>query len=151
MDELVVGQRKQIHMTANDLQQIQDHVGFQLPLYYRETLLNYPFKHDSFAEEFMLPNCHQAVKDLNDASISIGSGIQAFFIGSDGGEEQYFVDASTQESGVFVFDLETGEHRNLSPSWSSFLDHIHSTHTEIEEDEKAEEARRNSKKWWQFW
>lgn len=138
-------------MTGSELQQIEERMAFRIPSYYRETLLNYPFERDSFADEFMLPNCPQAVIELNDAGISTGTGVQALFIGSDGGEERYFVDASLPDSGVFVFDLETGKQRQLSPSWSCYLDHIHATQTELEEDEKAGQERRSTKKWWQFW
>lgn len=81
-------------MTTSELQRIEDHVGFRLPSYYRETLLQYPFPRGSFAEEFLLPDCPEAVLDLNDVVASLGPGVQALFIGNDGGEERYFVDAS---------------------------------------------------------
>ena len=99
----------------------------------------------------MLPNRPQEVMELSEADFSSPAIGQPFFIGSDGGEEWYFVDASKPDSGVFVFELETGKHRSLTPTWAAYLDHIRATQAEIAADEEAERARRQNKKWWQFW
>jgi hypothetical protein len=139
------------HMTDQDFRSIETHVGFPLPASYRATLSSYPFDSDFFAAEFMLPNDPEAVIELNDAEISSSDIAKPFFIGSDGGEERFFVDASKQESGVFVFELETGKHRSLVPTWAAFLDHIHAAHVEIAADGEAMRKRKLNKKWWEFW
>jgi hypothetical protein len=128
-------------MTESDLQQIEQHVGFALPATYRTTLLNYPFEPGSFADEFMLPNRPQEVIELSDVDFSSPAISQ----------EWYFVDASKPDSAVFVFELETGKHKSLSPTWTAYLDHIRATHSEIAADEAAERQRKQNKKWWQFW
>ncbi len=138
-------------MTDEEFQSIEKHVGFPLPAFYRATLSSYPFDSDSFAAESMLPNDPKEVIELNDAEISSSDIGKPFFIGSDGGEECFFVDASMQDSGVFVFELETGKHRQLVPTWTAFLDHIRAEHAEIAADEEAMRQRKLNKKWWEFW
>jgi hypothetical protein len=138
-------------MTESDLQQIEKHVRFTLPASYRATLLRYPFEAGSFADEFMLPNRPQQVIELSGSDFSSPEIGQPFFIGSDGGEECYFLDASKTNSGVFVFKLETGKHSLFSSTWTAYLDHIRAIHTEIAADEEAERQRKQNKKWWQFW
>jgi hypothetical protein len=138
-------------MTDQEFQSIEKHVGSPLPASYRATLSSYPFAPDSFAAEFMLPNDPKAVIELNSAEMSSPDIGKPFFIGSDGGEEWFFVDASKEDSGVFVFELETGKHRPLVPNWTAFLDHIQAEHAEIAADEEAMRQRRLNKKWWEFW
>lgn len=138
-------------MTEGELQQIEDHVGFALPAYYRDTMLHYPFEPGSFADELMLPNCPEAVIDLNDTPFLENSDMLPLCVGVDGGEERYFIDASRPNSRVFVFDLETGKHRPFESTWASYLHHIRAVLRELKEDEEAERLRNQSKKWWRFW
>jgi len=138
-------------MTDQDFQSIGKHLGFPIPAYYRATMSSYPFSADSFAAEFMLPDDPEQVIDLNEIHISSPEVSKPFFIGSDGGEERFFVDAAKSDSGVFVFELETGKHRPLTPTWTAFFEHIQAAHAEIEADKKAMEQRKLNKKWWEFW
>jgi hypothetical protein len=138
-------------MTDQDFQSIEKKLGFVLPAFYRATLSSYPFKSDSFAAEFMLLNVPKEVIDLNDVEFSSPDIGKPFFIGCDGGEEWFLVDASSQDGRVFVFELETGKHRPLAPDWAAFLDHIRAAHTEIAADEEAMRQRKLTKKWWEFW
>lgn len=138
-------------MTDQDFQSIEKHIDFQLPAYYRATLSDYPFRADSFAAEFMLPDDPEQVIELSEIDVSSPRISKSFFIGSDSNEERFFVDAAKPDSGVFVFELETGKHRPLAPTWTAFLDHIRATHAEIEADEEAMEQRKLNKKWWEFW
>lgn len=126
-------------------------MGFTLPASYRATVLSYPFEPDSFADEVMLPNRLDAVIDLSGAKFSSPEIGKPFFIGSDGGEEMYFVDASKPDSGVLVYEMKTGKHRSLVPTCAAYLDHIHTIHAEIVADEEADRQRKLNKKWWQFW
>ncbi len=138
-------------MTDQDFKSIEAHIGFPLPVSYRATLSSYPFDRDSFAAEFMLPNAPKVVIELNGTEISCSGIGRPFFIGDDGGDEKFFVDASNDDSGVFVFELETGKHRPLVPTWTAFLNHIRAQHAEIAADEEAMRQRKLNKKWWEFW
>jgi hypothetical protein len=138
-------------MTEADLRQIEARLGFPLPGAFRLTALSYPFSPDSFAEEFMLPSQPSEVIDMNEAGLPVVGIDRPFFVGSDGGEERYFVDASNAESPVYVYELETGRHRVLVDSWEKYMDHIRATLAEIAADEERERQRKLTKRWWQFW
>ena len=98
----------------------------------------------------MLPKRLDAVIDLIGAKFSSPEIGKPFYIGSDGGEEMYFVDASKPDSGVMVYEMKTGKHRSLVPTCAAYLDHIHTIHAEIVADEEADRQRKLNKKWWQF-
>ena len=138
-------------MTDADLGDIEARLGFPLPAAFRSTVLSYPFSPGSFADEFMLPNRSRDVMDLNEIGVAIVGVERPFFIGSDGGEERYFVDASRSESPVYVFELETGHHRVLVASWADYLDHIRDTDAEIAADEAVAKQRELTSRWWKFW
>ena len=138
-------------MTEADLGQIEARLGFPLPAAFRSTALNYPFSPDSFADEFMLPSQPSDFIDMNQAGVSLAGIGRPFFVGSDGGEERYLVDASKAESPVYVYELETKRHRVLVDSWASYLDHIRDALAEIAADEDREKQRKLTKRWWEFW
>jgi len=138
-------------MTEIDLKRIEKELGFAVPDYYRATMLNYPFGTDSFADDCMLPSRPDRVIELVGVDSHFDGIEQPFFVGTDGGEEWYFVDSSKPDSGVFVFQLETGKHESLSPSWNAYLEHIRAIDAEGAADEAAELERKRNKKWWQFW
>jgi hypothetical protein len=142
-------------VTETDLAEIEARLGFPVPSSFRATALAYPFQPDSFADEFMLPNRPSDVIDLNEAGARVVDIKRPFFIGSDGGEEWYFVDASEPDSAVYVYELETGRHRVLVASWAAYLGSIRETHAEIAADQasdgSAAKHRRLSKHWWEFW
>ena len=138
-------------MNDEDFRTIEASVGFPLPGAYRATMASYPFAADSVAAESMLPNDASAVIDLNVAKYPCAGIGRPFFIGDDSGEERFFVDASTQDSGVFVFELETGRVRLLVASWGKFLEYIRAQDAEIAADQEAMRQRKLNKKWWEFW
>jgi hypothetical protein len=138
-------------MTEADLRQIEARLGFPLPAAFRSTALSYPFSPDSFADEFMLPSQPSEFIDMNEADVPIAGIGRPFFVGSDGGEERYFVDASRAESPVYVYELETKRHRVLADSWANYLDHIRDTLAEIAADQVREKQRKLKKRWWKFW
>lgn len=139
-------------MTQSELEEIEQRLGLSLPAEYRTTMLSYPFTAGSFADECMLPNRPTAVLDLNEARVPLPASVaRPFFVGSDGGEESYFVDAARLDSPVFVFELETGRHRIQAASWVAYLQGIRDTLVEIAVDEQAERERRLTKRWWEFW
>ena len=138
-------------MTTADLQAIEDRLNIKLPGSYRAIMAAYPFSPDSFAAEAMLLDEVDAVVDLNSAGVVIQGVSRPFFIGSDLGEEWYFLDPADNESPVFVYELETGEHRVLDPSLEKYCDRVRAMEREIEAEEKAEMDRKPGKKWWAFW
>jgi hypothetical protein len=138
-------------MNESDIRGIETALGGPVPASYRQTMLQYPFPKDSFADEFMLPNQASVVIELN-SEAAVPSGIsRAFIVGSDGGEESYCVDAEAPESPVYVFELESGTQKVFAASWSAYLEAIRTTLSEIAADEAAEDARKARKVWWQFW
>ena len=138
-------------MTEAELRLIEERLGYSLPEEYNSTVLNYPFAADSFANEFMLLDNVDAVVELNEAGVEIGDVERPFFVGSDGGEEWFFIDASKEESPVFVFQLESGKHHIRAGTWGGYLEEIRTAHAEIEADEEAARQRKLTKQWWEFW
>lgn len=138
-------------MTDAELEVIEEHLAVVLPKAYRATVRDYPLPANSFGVEGMLLNSPEAVIELNAAGAEIDGVVSPFFIGSDLGEEWYFLDASMPNSPVYVYQLESGEHRVLDATLGQFLDRIRKVDSEIEADEKAEKDRRLNKKWWEFW
>ena len=131
--------------------QTENDLGFPLPSFYRETVLNYPFEPGSFAEEFMLPNHAAELIDLNSEELLPSTIGRPIFVGSDGGEDRYFVDTTEEDNGVFFYELETDSHRSLTPTWATYLEKFRATHAQIAADEEAARMRKENKKWWQFW
>ena len=100
----------------------------------------------------MLQHDIELMREYNDPVLLRRMGIDSlFFVGSDGGEEYYFVDASKEDSEVFVLEIENGTHRNYAPSWAAYLEKINSSHDEVLADEQYMAELRKNKKWWQFW
>ncbi len=138
-------------VTDAELKTIEECLTVALPEAYRATLRDYPFPSESFGAESMLLNSAESVIEFNTEGAEIDGVVSPIFIGSDLGEEWYFLDASRTDSPVFVYQLETGEHQVLDTTLERFLDRIRAVGEEIEADEKAEEERRLNKKWWEFW
>jgi hypothetical protein len=151
-DRVAVGRTSRgTFMTEADLRQIEARLGFPLPAAFQSTVLSYPFPADSFADEFMLPSQAGEVVNMNVDGVPTAGIDRPLFVGSDGGEERYFVDAGRTASPVYVYELETGRHRVLVDSWGKYLDHIRDTLAEIAADEDREKQRKLTKRWWEFW
>ncbi len=138
-------------MTQDEIDEIEGSLSLRLPAGYRGTLLSYPFLAGSFADEFLLLNRAKDLLALNPTRLAISGIEKPFVIGSDGGEESYFLDAANAEPGVFVFDLETGNHRLLARSLPAYVDYIRTILDEIAADEEDEKRRSTSRRWWEFW
>jgi len=139
-------------VTQSEIVEIERRLGFALPESYRSTMLAYPFPPDSFGNECLLPNRPSDVVDLNEAGVTGPEQVgRAFFVGSDGGEESYFVDATKSDSPVYVFEIETGRHRVHCPSWEAYLQQIRDTDAEIAADREAARQRKLTKRWWEVW
>jgi hypothetical protein len=137
-------------MTEADFRKIESTLNVSLPEFYRTTMLSYPFPVDSFAEEFLLPNDPEPVLEYNQHPCEYEETGAPFVIGSDGGEEIYFIDLAVDSSQVFTYEMETGKHVEKATDWTEYLGQIESNLKEID-DERAEQERKANKKWWEFW
>jgi hypothetical protein len=136
-------------MIQSDINAIQEKLGFELPLFYTETMINYPFPNGSFGEEFMLTNNIEILLDCNGVFVKDDL---CFAVGSDGGEYIYYIKLDGQET-VYIYDLENSDSHNsvVAHSWKNYLEKIMKEHQDIEEDERKMAERKKNKKWWQFW
>ncbi len=138
-------------MKESDIRKIESALNVTLSEFYRATMLAYPFPANSFANEFLLPNDPNPILEHNQhSSVYPGIGKQ-FVIGSDGGEEMYFIDLAADSSQVFTFDMETGKHTPKATDWTKYLKQIEADLKEIKGDEKIEQERKANKKYWEFW
>ncbi len=137
-------------MIESDIRMIESSLNMLLPEYYRRTMLDYPFPANSFANEFLLPNDPEPIIDYNQGSGEHPGIGKLFIIGSDGGEELYFVDLTADNSCVFTFDMETGKHTTKASDWMEYLRQVENELKEIKENEKPERERKANKKWWEF-
>jgi len=137
-------------MKESDIRKIESALNVTLPEFYRATMLTYPFPADSFANEFLLPSDPKSILGHNQHSGEYPVIGKPFVIGSDGGEEMYFVDLATDSSQVFTFDIETGKHTTKAADWTMYLRQIEADLKEIKGDEKLEQERKANKKWWGF-
>jgi hypothetical protein len=132
-------------ITAEDLDRIEQELGLQLPGDYRSLMLDYPFPADSYTAECLLVNDPEALKELAAERDPLPP--QSFIVGDDGGEELYFIDLTRASSPVYVFQLETGQVKEASPSLQAYVQACEQTEREINGDE----VKRSDRKWWQFW
>ena len=138
-------------MNESEIKKIEASLGFSLPEFYKSTMLIYPFPTDSFADEFLLPNNSLTIIEYNQPPCEHTDIGQPFVLGSDGGEELYFIDVSSGLSQVFVFDIETGEHNLKAKNWQDYLSIIEADSKNIAQEEKTEKERKSKKRGWEFW
>lgn len=136
-------------MIQSDIDTIQEKLGIDLPSFYIDTMLTYPFPKNSFGEEFMLTN---SVEILLDCNVVFSKEDKCFAVGTDGGEFIYYIKLNGEET-VYIFDMEKSDSHNSveASSWKIYLESITKVHQEIEDDERLEAERKKYKKWWQFW
>jgi hypothetical protein len=72
-------------------------------------------------------------------------------IGTDGGEEYYYLDLREQSGPVLRFDLETGELSVFCDSFEHYVWRCREIDNAIEKDEREAAERAERRKWWQFW
>ena len=138
-------------MKESDIRKIESALNVTLPEFYRATMLTYPFPANSFANEFLLPNDPIPILEYNQHSGEYPGIGKLFVIGSDGGEEMYYVDLAADSSQVFTFDMEIGKHTPKAADWTKYLRQIETDLKEIKGDEKAGQERKANKKCWEFW
>lgn len=137
-------------MTDNDLDRIERELGIRLPVDYREIMRAYPFGPGTHAAEFGLPDDADGLITANRGPGP--HGFAGYFrIGSDGGEEEYYIDLHRIRSPVYRYALETSERTIVSDDLNQYVQRCMAIEAEIEEDERELRRRREGRTWWQFW
>lgn len=115
-------------------QKIEKELEISLPSNYKRILERYPFPKDSFATE-MLSNNEDYLIGLNNKNywshVNFNE-IEPFFIGSDGGEETYFIDIKDLNTPVYLYDIEEDKYYKKSDSIKDFLIYIESDPESLE-------------------
>jgi hypothetical protein len=131
-------------MTNAELLEIEEELGFELPLFYRTTQLacvSRPAVAPQSRNPMLLDD-PQEVLELNRGGIEM-SGIGCpFFVGSDGGEKFYFVDATEPMSPVYCCEGEPDYHKIQAWSWSKYLTQIDNATGNSERKDAVQ------KRWW---
>jgi hypothetical protein len=148
-------------MTPSELDRIEEVLGITLPEAYRATMGVYPFDSDATASDCMLPNDAEWVINANrglDRHFLLHHGKGRWvptknhlLIGTDGGEEYYYLDLREKSCPVLAFDLETGNLSVFCDNFERFVCRCREIDDEIEEDERKAAERAEGRKWWQFW
>lgn len=134
-------------MTGDELQKIEQKLGFSLPAYYRATMIAYPFSDYEYTSKYFLADNLKAVIKNNSKPKAIEGISRIFFVGGDPQGEQYFVDAANAESPVYALEPKTGKHSIKAKTWGEFLDILRADIKDLEDEivaEQAEDAAANT-------
>jgi hypothetical protein len=141
-------------MTPERIAEVEDALGVTFPKAYRDLLAAYPFPAGSLADECLVLNDAEALISLNRASrdaLSQTPAERPFLIGSDCGEEVYFVDLASPACPVYAFELETWQTRPLAESLSAWTEDVRRDLAAIARDEAAEQERQARRPGIRFW
>lgn len=120
---------------------LEKRLNIKLPSSYSQVIEKYPFPKDSFATE-IFSNDEEYLIDLNNKTywshINFNE-IEPFFIGSDGGEETYFIDIKDSNTPVYLYDIEKDKYYKKSDSIKDFLRYIESDPESLETYSPKEE------------
>ncbi len=122
--------------TREDIDKIEKLLGIVLPNYYKSTIMNYPFPKNSLADDCLLLYDPELIIKNNDSSfleIIITPKIKPFCIGTDGGEEVYYIDLNCEETKVFAYSRETGKSEIYTTSLADYIKKIEEIIKEVEE------------------
>jgi hypothetical protein len=131
-------------MTNEELQKIEQRVGFALPDYYKLTMAGYPFLEDEFTTPYLLPDNPKAVIRYNTKPPHVEGISKIFFIGGDPRFQLYFVNAALSDSPVYIFDLKTRKHSIKARTWNEYLELIRKEMKEVENEEAFERAQKKA-------
>ena len=117
------------NMSEAELEHLAVKLGINLPDFYIQTMLEYPYSSDSFAAEFTLCTDVETILDCNSV---FASEDKNYAIGHDGGGYIYYIKLTGEES-VYIHDMERSKaHISLvAESWSDFLGFIDREEEEI--------------------
>ncbi len=110
-------------MTAQDLDNMEEALGFALPADYREVMLNYPFPPEAAGYEILMDEPVISADPFNH-QLKTPDVRQPFMIGGVTGKQIYYMDADRRDSPVFARDLKKGIKWEFQPSLAAFVDHI---------------------------
>jgi hypothetical protein len=133
-------------VTWDELQKIEQKLGFPLPPYYRATMLAYPFSNYEYTAKYFLAGNYKTVIKNNSQQIVIEEISSIFFVGGDPQGEQYFVDAAKVESPVYALDSKTGKYSIKAKTWVEFLDILRADIKDLEEEIAAERTQQAAAK-----
>ena len=122
-------------MTEADLSEVEAELGITLPDFYRTTMLNYPFPEKSYVAQSSLVNDPKAILKYLRMTWGLPGIGRPYGVGSDGGEEVYFIDLTASDTRVYVYNHETAKHHVLAKDWEAYLSGIR-----IEQEQKPEEV-----------
>lgn len=125
-------------MTGDELQKIEQKIGFTLPDYYRATMIAYPFSSYEYTSKYFLADNLKTVIKNNSSKRTVGGFSKIFFVGGDPEGEKYFVDATKSESSVYAFDPQTGEYSIKAKTWGDFLEILRADIKDLEDEIAAE-------------
>jgi hypothetical protein len=128
-------------MTGDELQKIEQKLGFSLPAYYRTTMAAYLFSNYEYTAKYFLADNLKAVIKNNSKQKMVEGISHLFFIGGDPQGEQYFVDAGKIESPIYALQPETGKHSIKAKTWAEFLGILRADIKDLEEEIAAEQAQ----------
>ena len=136
-------------MTEKGLDKIESELKIILPVFYKTTMLNYPFKPDSYAKEFSLTTDVEQIIGINS---TFEYSEKKFAVGTDGGEWSFYIKLDSDDK-VYIFDLEESHINNtiFANSWDEYLKNIAKEEEDIEKEMEKSKKRKVNKKWWQFW
>jgi hypothetical protein len=143
-------------MTAADIQRIEQALSVKLPADYQHLLVNHPFPDGSSAAACMVirnaevlihvnknRSLHFRIMNLQRAGKRVPQP-HHFLIGSDGGDEQYYLDLLDPGCAVVRFDLETGSMSPYAQGMAEYLAKIEQVDRELAEDGQRAAARREA-------
>lgn len=137
-------------MIVDQLEYIERSLGFTLPADYKELMLRHPLE-GSDEEDLMLSNTPEHVIDACRHEFVTEAITRPFIIGSDGGEEIYYMDAVITPSPVFVYDHELGASSVLCADLEAFMRYLEEMNAEVARDEERARLAHLNRKWWEFW
>jgi hypothetical protein len=125
-------------VTGDDLQKIEQKIGFSLPAYYRATMIAYPFSNYEYTSKYFLADNLKTVVKNNSNKKTVEGFSKIFFVGGDPEGEQYFVEAAKSESPVYALDPETSKFSVKAKNWEDFLEILRADIKDLEDEIAAE-------------
>lgn len=143
-------------MTETDLDRIEAALRVRLPPEYRATLLDYPLPPDPDSSGLWLvddaTDVIESTRHFRVSPPASGNWSDNYlYLGSDGGEEAYFLDLGRTPATVLTYEHETGRLRSEAPDLATWIQTLRVAFTEVQDDARSMAARRRDKPWWAFW
>lgn len=104
------------------IEKIEKDLEISLPNDYKKNLVNFPFPKGSYASD-LFANDVDFILEVNKmdwSHVDFGS-IKPFFIGTDGGEETYFINTLDNKSPVYSYSIETNKYSKIYDSVNDFI------------------------------